>query len=247
MPTVIWCLTTAIALFSVLGADYAPWQRRILPWTGGLLVGIGLFWILPEMAAERGWGRTLTGVAGILVLLALIDRYLYPLCPFCAAGVHAHAGGSHGHGIALGWPLLVFGCMHTFVDGWTIGLARLGAASNAAAALSWGATVHKIPESVAIGILAARLAPGRRTALAAVALIQIVMAGGILLSAGAGGYDSRWAAWSAMPACAFLLLFGLLALEQEWRQHGRAGATRAAAPGLVGCGLAALVSMIWSR
>jgi len=48
----------------------------------------------------------------------------------------------------------------------------------------------------------------------------------------------------AIPACAFLLLFALLTLHQEWQVNGRLAAIRAAAPVLVGSGLAALATMI---
>src|SRR5262245_23459889 len=104
----IVCLTTAIASASALSATQASLQKRILPWSGGVLLGIALFWVLPNMAEEHGWPGSVSGVAAILLLLAAIDRYVYPLCPFCAAGVHAHHDSEHGHrhGITLVWPLL---------------------------------------------------------------------------------------------------------------------------------------------
>jgi hypothetical protein len=42
------CLTTAIAIISVFSAGQALLKRQVLPWTGGLLLGIGVFWILPK-------------------------------------------------------------------------------------------------------------------------------------------------------------------------------------------------------
>ena len=251
MLLAICFLTTVVAVVSVFWAGHAPLRSRVLPWTAGVLLGIAAFWILPKMAEDRGWAATLAGVVGTLLLLGLIDRYVYPICPFCATGVHSPDAGNPAascrHAITLGWPLLVFGCIHTFFDGWTIALSKAASPSNSAVALSWAATIHKFPESVAIGVLAARLAPSRRMALGAVASIQIVMTAGGVLALFAGSMDSRWADISAMPACAFLLLFGLLALRQEWQLHGRTPAMRAAAPGLLGCGLAALVSTFLAR
>lgn len=221
-------------------------QRRVMPWVGGLLLGIGAFWILPEMATQWGWAISLVGVSAILAVLAWIDRYIYPICPFCAAGSHpvASVGSvrSHRHTLTLGWPLLVVGCAHSFLDGWTI-----ASASSAFVALSWAAIVHKIPESVAIGFLAARLTSSRRLAIGTVVVIQAAMAGGGVLAALACNLDERWASIYSMPACALLLLFGLLALQEEQKFRGRVAAIRAAAPGLVGCGLAALAGQIWSR
>ena len=237
-------------MLSVLSAGSAPFQRRVLPWSAGLLLGVGIFWVLPELAVEQGWALTLAGVACILLLLGWVDRYVYPICPFCAAGIHAHetAGPAvHGRAIGIGWPLLAFGCVHVFFDGWTIALSQVMSQSAAASAVSWGITIHKIPESVALGVLAVRMTSSRGMALAAVALMQVVMAAGGVSAMLAGRLDSHWAEISALPACAFLLLFGFLALQQEWRLRGRAPAMRAAAPGFLGCGLAALLSTLLTR
>ena len=244
-------LTTAIAIASALWADRSVFGHRALPWTAGVLLGISVFWIIPEMADDRGWTPTLAAVSGVLLLLALVDRYIYPICPFCAAGMHSAADGGTakicGHALTLGWPLLAFACVHTFFDGWTIALSQTTSHATAATALSWGTAIHKLPESVAIGVLAARLTSSRTKALGAVFAIQAVMTSGGLLAALASHLDTRWAEVSTIPACAFLLLFGLLTLRQEWRLNGRISALRAAAPGLLGSGLAALATTIWAR
>ena len=242
----VFSVTSAIAIAAVLSADYAPIARRLLPWTAGLLLGIGGFWILPEMAQDRGWLPASAGVFGALIALLLFDRYVYPICPFCAAGVHAHAEDNldahRHHTLTLTWPLLLFGCVHVFFDGWTIALAQSGAAGDSSAPLSWAVTVHKLPESLAIGLLAARLTATRQAAVLAVALLQGVMAIGGALALTVGRQNPRWAEFSAIPACAFLLLFGLLTLQQEWRVKGGASAMKAAAPGLLGCGAVALAT-----
>jgi len=247
----ICLLSTVIAIVSLLWAGRSTIERRALPWTAGILLGISIFWILPEMAEDRGWIPTLAGVSGILLLLGLIDRYVYPICPFCAIDMHSgescHAAEPCRHVVTLGWPLLVFACVHTFFDGWTLALFQAASQSNSAAALSWGAAIHKLPESVAIGVLIARFTSSRRMALGAVFLIQAVMTTGGFLSMLAGNLDARWAELSAMPACAILLLFGLLTLHQEWRVKGRLSAMRAAAPGLLGSGLAALATSLLTR
>jgi len=80
-----------------------------------------------------------------------------------------------------------------------------------------------------------------------VLLIQSAMAAGGALAVFWGNLDARWEDIYSMPACALLLLFGLLALDQERRVRGGVAAIRAAAPGLVACGLAALAGQIWSR
>ena len=52
-------------------------------------MGVSVFWILPEMAEYFSWPIALAWISGGTVLLALIDRYVYPVCPACSP-VHDH-------------------------------------------------------------------------------------------------------------------------------------------------------------
>lgn len=250
MLAAVCILTTAIAIVSALTSATASAQRRMLPWIGGVLLGVGAFWILPEVAENRGWPASVTSVLALVLVLGIVDRYVYPICPFCAAGVHTHKPGSTGsceRTFTLGWPLLIVGCLHSLFDGWAIGLSAAATPSNSTLALSWGITIHKIPESVAIGLLAARLTSNRSRALGIVALIQFAMAAGGVVAVLADGSAHRWADLSAVPACALLLLFGLVAFQQEWRLHGKISAMRTSAPGVFGSAFFALATRILSR
>jgi zinc transporter ZupT len=238
-----FCITTGIAIVSTYSARHADLQRRAQSWIGGLLVGIVVFWILPEMAVEQGWAVAVFGVSASALCLAAIDRYVFPICPFCAAGMHNHGPAAHtgrGHHVsAFGWPLLVAGCIHSFVDGWTIALSQVASVSHASLALSWGAFAHKVPESVAIGFLAARLTSSRRAATGVVLLVQTAMLGGSILSLATRGLDNKLNLLG-VPACACLLFLGLLALREESRLYGPLRAIRVASLALAFCGMAAL-------
>jgi zinc transporter ZupT len=240
--------TTGIAIGSVYFASGARLQRRLLPWTAGVLLGVSVFWILPEIAGDRGWSIALGSVLPIVFLLAWIDRYVYPICPFCAGNLHSDsceaipAARFGRHPVRIGWPLLVVGAAHSFFDGWAIALGRTGWANSASVALSYGIIVHKIPESLAIGLLAARLTSGRTRALGVVAIIQAAMAAGCLFPIFSAYRNFASAQLLLIPACSCLLLFGVLALEDEWRLNGGPSAIRGAVPGLVGCGLASLAT-----
>lgn len=48
-------LTLAGAAVGVKLAETPSWSHRVLPFSGGLLVGIAAFWILPEIAHRFGW------------------------------------------------------------------------------------------------------------------------------------------------------------------------------------------------
>ncbi len=197
------------------------------------------------MAERQGWRFSLTAVSAILVLLAWFDRCIYRVCPFCAA--HVHTDKERRRATTLSWPLLIVGCIHSAFDGLTIALPRIVSASTAAAAVSWGITVHKIPESVAIGILAARLTSRKILALASVGFIQAALGLGCILPFAVGGLNPRWSGLSAVPACAILLLSGILAVREESRLRGYAAAIRAAIPALLGSGLGALAAGILPR
>ena len=246
----ICSVATVIALASTLWAD-SSLQHRALPWTAGVLLGVSIFWIVPEMAEDQGWIATLAGIFISLLLLGWVDRYVCPICPFCAAGLRLKKAGyamdSCKNGITVGWPLLTVACIHTFFDGWTIALSTAARHSASALALSWSATAHKLPESVTIGVLAARLTSGRKSALSVVLLIQAAMAAGGVLAVWAGSLNARLAEVTTIPACAFLLFFGLLTVHQEWQINGRRAAIRAALPGVLGSGLAAWAIALFAR
>jgi hypothetical protein len=247
---ITFVVTTALAVASVLFAG-ATQVRRMLPWTAGVLLGVSLFWVLPEIAQDRGWGLAIGIVVPLVLVLALIDRYAYPICPFCIGELHGqHKEHSHRfarRAVAIGWPLLIVGCVHCFLDGWAIGLARPGAVTSATAALSYGVIVHKLPESVAIGIVAARLTSTRLRALAVVGLIQLSMLAGSVFSSVSAYREIGSLELFSIPACACLILFGFLALEDEWRLNGSRPAIWAAMPGVLGCGLMAVATKVFAR
>src|SRR5262249_29713334 len=64
-----------------------------------------------------------------------------------------------------------------------------------------GATIHKMPESAAVGFLAARLTSSRKMALAVVGLVQAAMVLGMVLAVLTGGMNGHWADVFSLPAC----------------------------------------------
>jgi zinc transporter ZupT len=219
LSLITFVVTTVIALASVRFASGAG-VRRVLPWTAGVLLGVSVFWILPEIAEDRGWAVTLALVVPFVLVLALIDRYAYPICPFCLENLHAQQT-CHSHPfarrvVAIGWPLLIVGCIHCFLDGWAIGLARAGATTSATNALSYGVIVHKLPESAAIGIVAARLTSTRLRAVAMVGMIQASMLAGGIFSYVSEYRDVASLEFLSIPACACLIFLASL----PWKMSG---------------------------
>lgn len=107
---------------------------------GGLLFGISLFLVIPEIAESSGWlAAVLLAVAACCALIGL-DRLLI------------HTGHSPRHGVV--GPLLAAAAIHSFLDGWSV---RVFAAQPLAdIAVPLGLALHKIPEGLALGWIARR-------------------------------------------------------------------------------------------
>ena len=169
MGLLLTFLVFAVAVCSAgLGVwleDAAPARLRargLVPFGGGVLMGVAVFWVLPEMAEFFGWPAAVAWIAGGAAGLGLIDRYVYPVCPACAPGHdHDHCT-ARLHGFAT--PLLAAAALHSALDGWGL-MAGQNAASGLGAAFGVGIAAHKIPEGLALGVIARAAMPGRSAAL----------------------------------------------------------------------------------
>src|SRR5271165_265968 len=95
-------------------AEIPKFSRRAVPFSGGLLLGIALFWVLPEIAGVSGWIAALSGAAAGFGALWAIDRFVYPVCPACSDNSLPH----------FAPPLLIAASIHAFFDGWSIATAQ---------------------------------------------------------------------------------------------------------------------------
>lgn len=124
--------------------------------------------MLPEMAEYFSWPIALAWISGGTVLLALIDRYVYPVCPACSP-VHDHDHCSTRlHGFAT--PLLAAAALHSALDGWSAVSSQEG--TGFGTALAFGIAAHKIPEGLALGIISRAALASRAAAFAWCTLAQ---------------------------------------------------------------------------
>jgi zinc transporter ZupT len=125
-------------------------SRKLVPFGGGVLMGVALFWLLPELAEVLGWPAAAAWTGGGAAALWLIDRFVYPVCPACApAHDHSHCE-TRLHGFAL--PLLVAAALHSALDGWFVVAVKDHPALGAA--MIFGIAAHKAPEGLALGVIA---------------------------------------------------------------------------------------------
>ena len=130
-------------------------------------MGVALFWVLPEMAEFFHWFTALAWTAAGCAALWAVDRFVYPVCPACSHPHHHAEGAATLHGFAA--PLLLAAGLHSALDGWSLtsALNQPGAhdSQSLGTAFVLAIAVHKIPEGLALGVIARAAMDSRRAAL----------------------------------------------------------------------------------
>ncbi len=149
---------------------------------GGLLFGIALFWVLPEIAEGVGWPVALVCSAGASTGLALLDRQFH------------HHGDETDAGIL--WPLLVAGALHSLLDGWSV--RTLSGEPITSIAVLLGLALHKVPEGLALGWIIRRSVHSFPKALGVGACVELLTMAGAAIQPGVNhsGIEQYGAAWT---------------------------------------------------
>ena len=244
----IYPILSCLVLLTLIGAaagiklaETPSLSRRILPFSGGMLMGIALFWVLPEIAQHYGWMAASAGLAAGFTLLWLIDHYLYPVCPSCSH-THDHEGCSNSlHGFAA--PLLIASGLHSFFDGWSLAVSQAKGFEDLKMAFLVGIGVHKLPEGLALGaLLAAALGTARKAMLGAAAAQLMMLAGGALAIVLAPQLGTNWTMGFLSAAAGAFVYLGYHAIDNEYQ---RRGIRTSVMPALTGAaGAAALRSLV---
>jgi zinc and cadmium transporter len=151
---VLALLLTAFAMAGVVVGVLIGETRGLPPKIAaagaGLLFGIPLFWLLPEMAQRSGWRAGVLALTLGAATLWCVDHFVYPICPSCSHGHdHEHCSAPPLHGFAA--PILIATGVHSILDGWSIRFFSGDAIAGVAAQL--GLALHKIPEGLAVGLI----------------------------------------------------------------------------------------------
>ena len=224
-------LVTAIAILSAAAGvsltSIHALSRRMVPFGGGVLIGVALFWVLPEIAETLHWAGTIAWAGAGIGALWLLDRFVYPVCPACS---HTHEHDScetRLHGFAV--PLLIASGLHSMLDGWGANSTHVGPA------LAAGMMFHKIPEGIALGVIVRASLQSRLAAFAWCALAEsaTLIGGGIesMLEPRLGLQTID--AILAMAGGSFLFL-GFHAVHGELRRSGPVPAFVPALTGVAG-------------
>jgi zinc transporter ZupT len=216
-------------------------SQVLAPFSGGVLLGVAGFWILPEIAEYLGWAMALAGLAGGFGLVWVIDRHVHAICPACSH-THVHEDCVNQlHGFAA--PLLIASGVHSFFDGWGLAVAQTQGFEGLRTAFLLGVSIHKLPEAMAMGVLLLA-ATGKRmqTALGAIAAQSMLLVGGTVALMVAGQIGFTWSAMLLAAAAGTFAYLGYHAVEGGYRQRGMALTFVPAVTGAVGA--AALKSFL---
>jgi zinc and cadmium transporter len=204
----------AAGVSSIMGAP-----RKIVPFSGGLLIGVAVFGVLPDLAEHRGWAAGAGLLAAGIIALALFGRYVYPICPSCS---HTH---DHDvcarllHGFAA--PLIAAASLHAFLDGLGIAASQGEQAGGLGAVLTLGVILHKIPEGIALGIMLRASVNRAAAAFGWCALAEgTTLVGGLFESAITHLAGGGWLIYPLALAGGSFIYLGFHAIHGEWRRRG---------------------------
>jgi ZIP family zinc transporter len=166
------------------GALLAMGRKRVghrvlcgmVSFAAGALLAVTVAHIAPEAIEMLGWLPAALSLAGGTLVFAMIGKYVYFLCPACAASASEHDGGY----LRLGLLLMVALGIHSTVDGLAISAGMAGTSSIGVLIL-FAVSYHKVPEGLALASIARLAGYGRARALAITVLIELTTALGAFI------------------------------------------------------------------
>ena len=210
--------------------------RVLVPFSAGVLLGVALFGLVPELALESGWIPTLLLFAGGYGALLAIDRLVYPVCPTCAHDHDHNACSTELHGFAF--PLIAAAALHSFMDGWSVTATQLEAPLGLRVAVPLAVAIHKMPEGIALGgiLRVAVRARGQAFGWAAVAEGSTLV-GGVAALWLAPHLGAGWLTWPLGIMAGWLFFLGYHAIHEESKRRGLRPALLSALAGVAGAAI----------
>jgi zinc transporter ZupT len=144
---------------------------RLISLAAGTLLGVTLFSIVPECyEAMSMWQLAVALISGYAVFL-LISRYVFHVCPACAAS-HFDEATTHRFSEIAAAMIIALG-LHSTLDGLAIALGKESEmAGGLDTSLLLAVCIHKIPEGLALCALLLASGFSRTAALTWVAAVE---------------------------------------------------------------------------
>jgi zinc transporter ZupT len=145
----------------------------------GALLAVTLVSLLPEAAHLLAPPHLLLAVASGYLVFQIVGRYIYPVCPACAASKFDEKTTRRLRQTAL----LLAGALtlHSVMDGVAVAVGHAMHGSASDLPLLWAVSLHKLPEGLALSalLLSGGYAP-RAAFLLTAAVEMTTFAGGVL-------------------------------------------------------------------
>jgi hypothetical protein len=228
--SLLTCLALVGVAVGICMGESRRFSANLAAAGGGLLSGIALFWVLPEIAALSSWGRAALLTLAACLGLAILDRYL--LRP----GEQSRT--------ELVTPLLVATGVHSFLDGWSV--RAVPGAVFSSVAVSLGLALHKVPEGLALGWVVRKSLASNRKALGAAVCAELLTVLGAFLEPNADrtGVEKFGLWWMSFVLAVIAGSFLFLGLHAVTPMRRKASVLSVFALTLLLAGLGAFVNRV---
>jgi zinc transporter, ZIP family len=172
-------------LAAAIGAAFGVAGRRsshyvlcsLVSFAAGALLSVTVVDIIPESAHLIGWPRCLAFGAAGLMIFYVIGRFVYYICPACAASASEERQGY----LRLGILLMTTLALHSTVDGAAIAAGASSGVPLTGMLILVAVSYHKIPEGLALASVARLAGYGKGASFALALLIEFTTGVGALL------------------------------------------------------------------
>jgi zinc transporter ZupT len=227
-PAILFQIFAAFAI-ALAGGVLSAWLARtheqlcaFISLGAGTLLGVAVCGIAPEcLEALHGWQFLLAGASGYF-LFAFITKYVYHVCPACAA---SHFDEATTHRLAeFATAMMMALSIHCIVDGLALaaGNQETGPQTRQVSlSIAFAICVHKFPEGLALGALLLGGGYARRKMLWLVAAVEsTTILGGLLGWLVLRSASDFWLALAlANAGGGFLYLAAHAVLGEIFRHH----------------------------
>jgi zinc transporter ZupT len=171
-----------------LGASLGSSHQRLcalISLGAGTLLGVTVFAILPESLEALHWWGVLVAMGSGYAVFLVVSRYVYHICPACAASHFDEAAAHHFSEIAAAMMLAL--AIHCTADGLALAAGHEAEVTHAPGgrvldfSLILAICVHKVPEGLALGALLLGAGFTRAQTMARIAAVEsTTVLGGVL-------------------------------------------------------------------
>jgi ZIP family zinc transporter len=213
-------LALAGGMVSVRAAVLHEQLCGLISMAAGTLLGVTLFSILPESFEAMRWWELAVAVGSGYAVFGLLSRYVFHVCPACAASHFDETTTQHFRKIA--GALVVALAVHSTMDG-----VAVAAGHEAHGRLDLSVLVavctHKVPEGLALGALLVGAGfRGARVMMWVAAVESTTLAGAVLGLWGLRHVNEWWIAAVLAHAGGGFVFLAAHAVLGELVKHGKA-------------------------